>query len=128
MAKKLGIYSVLALLLFSGYVYALSYDEIYRAADGYTDAQFKVYAKSLVGQTVTWTGKVKDVKKKWFSSNYEVSILMRDEMGFHVSFEVPEALALQLKKNGSYTFTGEIEIVVKVFGKPLVSLKDVRFK
>lgn len=107
---------------------ALSYEEIDQNCQNLTDAQFSEYSKSLIGKRVTWTGKVTDVSENWLNPNYEVKIDMDETGVFDVSFDVPKSLALQLKKNAYYKFTGTIKRVTKVLGVSVVTLENVSFK
>jgi hypothetical protein len=100
---------------------AITYNEIDAACKSMTDAQFDNYKKTLVGTSVTWTGVITDVTKNW-GQDYGVRIDMDNTGVADVYFDVPEAVALSLRKKGSYTFSGTIKSVQKIFGGSTITL------
>jgi hypothetical protein len=93
-----------------------------------TDAQFKNYTKSLVGQTITWDGWVEEVKEKFFGG-YECWIDMdapKELSVQDVTFPIDENLAMQLRKDKRVQFTGTIKSVYNILGSCSVSLSDAR--
>jgi hypothetical protein len=93
-----------------------------------TDVQFKQYAASLKGQSVSWVGWVEEVTGKVFGG-FECLVDMdppsADFSVQDVTFSVSKEIAPQLIKNKSIQFTGTIESVLRVLGSCQVSLKDV---
>ena len=90
-----------------------------------TDLQFKRYAAGLEGKTVSWKGWVEEVKER-FLGGYScwvdmdspaVSMSVQD-----VTFDVPESVALKLKKDQQLRFTGKIEDVMSLLGSCQVNL------
>jgi|GEM_PF-4660510 len=77
-----------------------------------TDIQFSKYARSLIGQIVTWKGKIINISKNQFNSNYIVKISTNKTNNFNVQFDVSESQAFRLKKNVDYYFTGTIKYII----------------
>jgi len=92
-----------------------------------TEAQWKKYARSLKGKTISWSGWVEDVNEKFFGG-YElwvdmdppnVAMSVQD-----VTFEIPDELALKLRKDQRVVFTGTIKSVMNVLGSCSVTLEN----
>ena len=112
----------------SANAFALSYKKIDSQVKNLTNVQFKQYSSSLIGSRVKWTGMVTDVTKNWLNSNYEVKMDMDKTGVYDVSFDVSKNLALQLKKNGYYKFSGTIKRITSVLGTVVVTLEKVKFE
>ncbi len=98
---------------FTANAQGVSFQQIRRAAETKTKAQFKVYARSLEGRNVSWEGWVDDVDEKLFGG-YKVLIDMDspEELSvFDVYFDISESRAQSLRKNGKYRFTGRIKSI-----------------
>jgi hypothetical protein len=90
-----------------------------------TDAQFDEYEKTIIGQYVSWYGKLSDVDQNITNSDYEVKIDM-DGNAFDVQFDVDKSTALNLQKGQQYSFKGEIKRATKVFGAVVVTLRNAQ--
>ena len=92
-----------------------------------TEAQFKAVARGLEGRRIRWRGWVEDVNEKMFGG-YElwvdmdspnVTISVQD-----VTFDIPDNLALSLRKDAPVRFEGTIRSVTNVMGSLSVRLTD----
>ena len=92
-----------------------------------TEAQWKEYARGLKGASVSWSGWVEDVNEKFFGG-YELwvdmdapDVIMSVQ---DVTFNIPDDLALKLRKDQRVTFTGTIKSVMNVLGSCSVILEN----
>lgn len=93
--------------------------------EGLTEAQFKAVARGLEGRRIRWRGWVEDVNEKMFGG-YELWVDM-DSPNVIISvqdviFDIPENLALSLRKNAPVRFEGTIRSVMNVIGSLSVQL------
>jgi hypothetical protein len=110
---------------YSSVNYNLSYGSIQNNADSMTDAQFDEYEKTIIGQYVSWSGKLSDVDQNITNTDYEVKIDM-DGNAYDVQFDVNKSTALNLRKRQQYSFKGEIKRATKVLGAVVVTLRNVQ--
>lgn len=95
-----------------------------------TEAQWKMYARSLRGQAAHWRGWVHDVNRTFFGG-YELQVDM-DKPGsgsgtYEVVFAIPTEDALMYRKEQRVRFEGKISSVSKaILGSCTVHLSDAR--
>jgi hypothetical protein len=135
---KVGMIWIFALFVISGYscksneilpesvpLSSVTYEEIRNAMKSMTNAQFKAYVSTLEGKKIQWIGFVEDVKE-----NYELWIDMDSPSVLlsvqDVTFKIPKALALSLRKDQKIEFEGIISSVFEVLGSCQVSLKSAK--
>ena len=108
---------------------SVTYTEIRNSMKSMTDAQFKAYVRSLEGKRIRWTGYVENVLET-SSAQYKLLVDMDAPSVllsvYDVSFEVPNSVALSLKKDEQVEFEGTISSVSNVFGVCDVSLKQAK--
>lgn len=118
---------VMVLGVFTEVASAVSFFEIRNAMRTKTDAQWKVYTRSLKGKAIRWDGWVDNTKEKFFGG-YEVLIDMDSPKEifsvFDVDFDIPESIALRLEKDQRIRFTGKIDYIMNVLGSCQVGLKQ----
>jgi hypothetical protein len=93
----------------------------------FTDAQWNVYQKSLVGKQVTnWSGTVVDVNETLLG-DYEIWIDMDDPNDLFsiqdVYYPCSGKQALEFNKGTGIEFSGVIESVIDLLGNPKIYLK-----
>ena len=96
-----------------------------------TEAQFKGYARSLVGKRVKWSGYVDDVDEG-FLGGFEVWVDMdspNDPVSVQdVYFDIDRSKALNLRRDSKITIEGDIESVIGLLGVTAqVNLGAVRY-
>ncbi len=90
-----------------------------------TDAQFNEYLLTLKGIEVNWRGKVLDVEKDFFGSNYTIRLDVDGDGSTDVWFEdLQKKRALTLSKGKTYDVSGEIKSVSVLFGTVLISMRS----
>jgi len=109
---------------------SVTYTEIRNSMEPMTDAQFKAYVRSLEGKKIRWTGYVEDVKET-SATDYKLLVDMDSPSVwlsvYDVSFEVPNSVALSLKKDQQVEFEGIISSISNVLGVHVeVSLKQAK--
>lgn len=95
------------------------FEEIRKNMQEMTDAQWNKYGPSLTGNRVSWTGWIKEVNEKTFGG-YEVWIDM-DAPDVPLSVQdvyadIPDDLALQLRKGQQVRVSGTIKSATNVLG------------
>jgi hypothetical protein len=102
------------------------FEEIRKNMQDMTDAQWNKYGASLTGSHVSWTGWVEEVNEKVFGG-YEVWIDMdAPETAISVQdvyADIPEDLAMELRKGQKVRVSGTIDSVTNVLGALSVRLK-----
>jgi hypothetical protein len=90
-----------------------------------TDAQLDEYLLTLKGIEVNWRGKVLDVEKDFFGSNYTISLDVDGDGSTDVWFEdLQRKRALTLSKGKTYDVSGEIKSVSVTFGTVYIRLRS----
>jgi hypothetical protein len=107
---------------------APAFEEIRSIMGQMTDAQWNQYSISLEGLTATeWVGWVEDVNEKTFGG-YELWVDMDPpEETFSVqdvTFDIPEDIALEIRRDSKVTFSGRIISVMNIMGSLQILLKD----
>lgn len=95
--------------------------------DDLTEAQFKALARGIEGRRIRWRGWVEDVNEKALGG-YELLVDMDSPTEIFsvqdVTFDIPQNLALSLRKDARITFEGTIRSVLNVMGSLQVGLVD----
>ncbi|HXT61196.1 MAG TPA: hypothetical protein VN699_21325 [Pirellulales bacterium] len=102
------------------------FEEIRTNAKEMTDAQWNKYGPSLAGSHVAWSGWVKEVNEKTFGG-YEVWIDM-DAPDVPLSVQdvyadIPDDLALQLRKGQQVRVSGTIKSATNLLGSMAIRLE-----
>lgn len=97
--------------------------------DEMTEAQFKALARALESRRVRWRGWVEDVNEKMLGG-YELWVDMdspAESMSVQdVTFDIPQDLALALRKDSRVVFEGTIASIQNIMGSLQIRLKDAR--
>lgn len=121
--KLLVSVCIIGILLGSiGVCSAVGYNDIQKNCDRMTCAQFDEYKETLINTRINWIGKVTDVTKNWFNSDYTVYFDV-DGNSYDVSQRMPKQSALSYMKGQSYYIRGTIKQIISVFGAVVVTIK-----
>jgi len=105
------------------------YREIAEKVENMTEAQWKAYLPTLVGNSViSWTGWVDEVNVK-LGGGYELWVDMDSPTDlfslYDVVFDIPDEIALEFEIDQMVVFSGTINRVVELLGSATIYLEDV---
>jgi hypothetical protein len=83
-----------------------------------TDAQWNAYAETLVGKRATdWTGRITEVDEGELMGDFTVFVQgTGTEFLENIYIDVPEDVAMQLRKDQRITFSGDITLASNAMG------------
>jgi hypothetical protein len=126
-----GLFSAalgIALLVLASSTWATDFENIRNNMNHMTSIAWSDYTKSLKGQTVNWSGWVKNVKEQGLGG-YKLMIDMDPPGSMSVQDvyieNLPKDVAARLQKDQKVRFSGKIKSVMSVLGSCAVILEDI---